>query len=151
MKLSTAAALGIQGVLVLAERHGSGTVTLEEICRARALPRDYMARIFSLLSRAGLVAAVRGKHGGYRLGRDPGAISLLEVIEAVEGPLAMNLCQHSPPRCEEVGCPVRPVWSDIQRRVSSVLAGKTIRDLACGSSQTLAGTLAPAAGKHNES
>ncbi|MHC4716370.1 MAG: RrF2 family transcriptional regulator, partial [Planctomycetota bacterium] len=118
MKLSTASGLGVQGILVLAERYGQGTVTLEEICRARDLPRDYMARIFSLLSRAELIVAVRGKHGGYRLGRSPEAITLLEVIEAIDGPLAMNLCQHDPPLCEEVGCPVRSVWSGIQKKVS---------------------------------
>jgi len=100
MKLSTAASLGIQGVLVLA---GAGTITLDEICRAGELPRDYMARIFSLLTRAGLVVAVRGKNGGYRLGRDPESISLLEVIEAIDGRLALNLCQHDPPQCEQVG------------------------------------------------
>jgi len=150
MKLSTAASLGIQGVLVLAGRHGAGTITLDEICRAGELPRDYMARVFSRLARAGLVVAVRGKNGGYRLGRDPESISLLEVIEAIDGRLALNLCQHDPPQCEQVGCPVRPVWSRIQQRVSDVLASKSIRALACGSAEAPGG-LAPAAQKRGKS
>ena len=129
MKLSTAAGLGVQGMLVLGEHYGKGTITLEQICRARDLPRDYMARIFGLLSRAGLVVAVRGKRGGYRLACEPEAVSLLVIIEAVDGPLAMNLCQHDPPRCEEYSCPVRPVWSKLQKKVADVLGGKTLAEL----------------------
>jgi Rrf2 family protein len=131
MKLSMAAELAVRGIVVLASRHGQKPTPLDEICRLRKLPRDYMTRIFSLLSRAHLVTAIRGKGGGYRLARAPKQITLLEVIEAVEGQLAVNLCQHNPPKCEEEDCRVRPVWADLQKKVRSALASKTLDELIC--------------------
>ena len=126
MKLSMAAEFGIRGILCLAEHYGRGPVTLQKVCRRRKLRKEYLTKIFGLLARANLVDAVRGKGGGYMLARPPSRISLLAVIEAVEGPLAMNLCQHTPPKCEDRNCPVRPVWAELQEKVRSVLAGRTL-------------------------
>ena len=132
MELSTAGEYAIRGMLVLASRHGDGPVNLDEICRVRGLSksREYMTKIFGVLAKADLVTAVRGRGGGYRLARPPKDISLLDVIEAVEGPLALNLCQHDPPQCREPGCPVRPVWDDLQAKVRAALAGKNFAQLA---------------------
>jgi len=131
MNLSMAAELGVRGILVLAARRDGRPVPLAEVCRERKLNRNYMTRIFGLLCRADLVTAVRGKGGGYRLARDPRRISLLEVIEAVEGPLALNLCQHHPPKCTQPKCRVRPVWTDLQKKVRTALASKTLDQLVC--------------------
>lgn len=128
MKLSMAAELGVRGILTLAEEYGRGPVPLDEICRRRDLPKEYVAKIFTSLTRAGLVDAVRGKGGGHFLAKPPKEITLLEVIEAIEGPLATNLCQHTPPKCEEVDCPVRPVWNEIQEQVRALLASKHLSD-----------------------
>ena len=126
MQLSMAAELAVRGSAVLAARHGNGPVSLKEICRSRNLARDYLTKIFVSLSRAGIVRAVRGKGGGFVLARRPDQISVLEVIEAVEGPLALNLCQHDPPQCDEVDCPLRPVWQELQEVVRSKLSGVTL-------------------------
>jgi len=131
MQLSMAAELAVRGILVLAGRSGDGPVPLEAICLERKLPRDYLTKIFGALKRAHLVRAIRGKGGGYVLGRPPSEISLLAVIEAVEGPLAMNLCQHDPPQCDETNCRVRPIWTEIQEKVRSVLASRTLDELVC--------------------
>ena len=101
---------------------------LEEVCRRRDLPKEYLAKIFASLTRAGLVDAVRGKGGGHFLARSPEEISLLDVIEAIEGPLATNLCQHTPSKCAEEDCPVRPVWNEIQEQVRTLLASKHLSD-----------------------
>ena len=133
MQLSTAAEFAVRGALVLAGRYGQGPVPLAEICRLRDLEgsKDYMIKIFGLLTRAGLVRAIRGKGGGYVLGRDPADITLLHVVEAVEGPLALNLCQHDPPRCEEVNCPLRPVWKRLQKTIRSTLSSVTLDRFVC--------------------
>ncbi|KKK68026.1 hypothetical protein LCGC14_2948190 [marine sediment metagenome] len=131
MKLSMAAELAVRGIMVLTSRHGNGTVPMAEICRARDLPRDYMTRIFAMLSRANLVSSIRGKGGGYRLAREPDQITLLDVIEAVQGPLALNLCQQQPPQCDEEDCPVEPVWRDLQQQVQVALKSKTLAQLVC--------------------
>ncbi len=128
MRLSMAAELGIRGILTLAQEHGQGPIPLDEICRRRDLPKEYLAKIFTSLTRAGLVDAVRGKGGGHFLAKPPEEITLLEVIEAIEGPLATNLCQHTPSRCKEVDCPVRPVWSEIQDKIRALLGSKHLSD-----------------------
>ena len=99
---------------MVAERHGEGPITLKSICAERDLPKQYLVKLFSLLTKADIITAVRGKRGGYVLSREPDRISLLEVIEAIEGPVALNHCQHTPPRCNEVGCPMRTMWCDLQ-------------------------------------
>ena len=130
MKLSMGTQLAVRGILALAGQDDSRPVPLKEICRLRSLPHDNMTRIFSLLSRARLVVAVRGKHGGYRLARPASDITLLEVHEAVEGSLALNLCLEDPPQCDREDCPMREVWRDLQEQVRAALAEKTLEDFA---------------------
>ncbi len=131
MRLSMAAELAVRGILVLADSYGQGPIPLDEICERRNLPKQYLTKIFAMLARANLVDPVRGKGGGHALTRPPDEITLLEVVEAVEGPLAVNLCQHTPPKCDVLGCPVRPVWAEIQESIRGVLASKRLSDLAC--------------------
>ena len=136
MKLTVAAELAVRGVLVLAERFGTEPVPLGRICELRDLPREYMTKIFASLARADLITAVRGKHGGYRLARPPKDISLLEIIEAVEGPIALNFCQHNPPQCDREDCPVRPVWSELQEIIRDKLASASLADCVVAGGQT---------------
>ena len=131
MKLSMAAELAVRGMITLCSHHGDGPVPLEEICRSRALPKDYMIKIFGTLGRANLVSAVRGKKGGYVLGRLPKEITLLDIVEAIEGPIAVNLCQYDPPRCDQDNCAVRPIWTKLQKEVREALGGQTLADLVC--------------------
>ncbi len=132
MKLTPAAELAVRGVLVLADEYGQGPTTLAEVCRRRGLPREYLTKIFASLSRSGLITPIRGKGGGYVLARSPGSISLLEVIEAVEGPIALNFCQQDPPQCQQDHCPVRPIWTDIQEYIRTKLGAHSLADLAQG-------------------
>jgi Rrf2 family protein len=126
MRLSPAAELSIRGTLVLAEEYGQGPVSLDNICARRALPKQYLVKLFASLTRAGLISPVRGKHGGYLLMREPGQISVLEVIEAVEGPIVLNYCMHDPPQCDREGCPMRGVWGELQDTIRQKLASMTL-------------------------
>ncbi len=132
MKLTPAAEFAVRGVLVLAEHGGEKPVTLEAICTRRELPKQYLVKIFSSLNKAGIITPVRGKRGGYLLARDPADITVLDVIEAVEGPIALNLCQHDPPKCQEYHCPLRPVWADLQHYIRSKLGAMTLADCVNG-------------------
>ena len=116
----------MRGALVLAERSGQGPVTLEAICSQRDLSRQYLVKIFPALVKAGIVTPIRGKGGGYLLARSPDDITLLDVIEAVEGPIVLNLCQHDPPRCDRLECALRSVWADIQTDIRSRLGSLTL-------------------------
>ena len=128
MKVSAAAELAVRGAIVLAEKYGRGPITLDQICARRDLPKQYLVKIFASLTRAGLVMPIRGKNGGYMLARTPSRISLLNIIEAVEGPLAMNYCQQDPPQCQEEDCPMRSVWAELQHAVHDRLAAFTLAD-----------------------
>jgi len=143
MKVSPAAELAIRGILVLAENGGmNGPVTLARICEERKLPRQYLAKIFGTLARAGLVTPIRGKRGGYELGRPAEEITILDVIEAVEGPIALNFCQHSPPKCDNPRCALRPLWNELQKllreRLGSVTLAACVDDCRCGLKQSVA-------------
>jgi len=133
MKLAPAAEFAVRGVLLLAERYGQGPIPLRTICNERDLPKEYLSKIFASLARAGLVEPVRGKHGGYVLGREPEEINVLEVIEAVGGPIALNLCQHTPPRCDDERCHLRKVWGRLQKIFCETLAGVSLADCVAGS------------------
>ncbi|HUT61314.1 MAG TPA: Rrf2 family transcriptional regulator [Phycisphaerae bacterium] len=127
MRLSFAAELGVRGMLVLSKHYGEGPVTLDAICSERDLPKQYLTKIFGSLTRADLVSSIRGKRGGYMLTREPGRITLLEVVEAVEGPIVLNFCQHIPPQCDRKGCRIRPIWRQLQRTIRDRLGSMTLR------------------------
>ncbi len=128
MKLSVAAELAIRGTVALAARHGREPVTLDTICSDGELPKQYLTKIFASLVRDGLIVPVRGKRGGYLLARPPERITLLDIVQAVEGPLAVNRCQGSPPKCNKTRCPIRGLWSDLQATIARKLSGTTLRD-----------------------
>lgn len=134
MKLSAAAEYAIRGILVLAERYGQGPVTLDEVCARRGLQKQkqYLTKLFALLSRSGLIQPVRGKGGGYMLAKPPPEISLLNVIESIEGTLILNFCQSTPPQCEELSCNIRIVWDDLQKTMRSKLQAVTLKDCLSG-------------------
>lgn len=132
MRLSPAAELAVRGVLVLAEHHGEGPVSLKTICTTRSLPKQYLVKLFALLAKADIVTPVRGKGGGFIMARDPKGITLLEVIEAVEGPIALNFCQHSPPKCEAGACSIRKVWSELQDIFKKKLDAVTVAQCLSG-------------------
>ncbi len=136
MRLSPAAELAIRGTVVLASEYGNGPATLESICSQRDLPRQYLVKIFASLARAGLVTPVRGKNGGYLLARSPEQINLLQVIEAVEGPLALNYCQQDPTQCDEQQCPIRSVWGELQDTMRAKLGEMTLADCTNRTSQS---------------
>jgi len=109
----------------LARNYHNGPVPMATICREQDLPRQYMLKIFAALARAGYVRTTRGKGGGFVLAHPPADISILNIIEAIEGPLALNLCQNEPSRCrwDQHNCTVKPLWDDLQQTAIHKLGG----------------------------
>lgn len=126
MRLSPAAEFAVRGIVILAEHYGEGPVTLKAICSVRDLPKQYLVKLFASLAKADLVTPVRGKRGGYMISRAPAEITLLEVIEAIEGPIALNFCQHDPPKCDREDCPLRETWAELQEIVRDRLGKVTL-------------------------
>ena len=115
-------------MLVLAEHDGEGPVNLATICQERPMSKQYLAKIFGQLSRASLITPIRGKHGGYELARSLDQTFILDIIEAVEGPVALNLCQQEPPKCDELDCGLRCVWRELQKTFREKLGSISLRD-----------------------
>lgn len=122
---------GIRTVLYLTLSGPERWVPGEEICRTQEIPTTFLAKITRPLLKRGILSAVRGVGGGFRLGRPPDTISLLEVIETLQGPLHFNKCLMGPGTCDREGvCPVHPVWKQIKDGTERILAMWTFSDLA---------------------
>ena len=112
---------------------GSGSVAARELAETERLPADYVEQILLRLRRAGLVESVRGAKGGYFLARDPGAISVRDVMSASERQTFEVNCDSHPVDAERCSpgstCSIRPVWHALQQRVDELLASITLADL----------------------
>ena len=86
---TTKSAYGLDAVLDLARRYGSGLVQVKDIAERHGIPAPYLVQILNLLVHAGLIRAVRGQQGGYELARNPQTITLMSVLEVLEGPLKL--------------------------------------------------------------
>lgn len=111
----------IRCVLHLAQKKGE-TIMVNEIASEREIPKSFLAKILQKLAKAGIVESLRGVKGGFRLAKKPSAISLLEVVEAMEGSVAMNICAVDKKACGfSSTCVVHPVWVDIRHDVEEHL------------------------------
>lgn len=89
-----------------------------------------VAKLLRLLGRAGLVQAARGVHGGYRLAREPSAISVADIVAAVEGPVAVTECAGAGSCCAiEHHCGVRGHWRSINTAIERALASVTLAQM----------------------
>jgi Rrf2 family protein len=102
-----------------------------ELAAAAECPEQFLSKVLQNLTRAGLVTSHRGNTGGFELPRNHRAASILEVVEAVEGPLRLNLCLTSGHACERQSwCPAHTVWAEAQNAMADVLQKATIAALA---------------------
>jgi Rrf2 family protein len=112
---------GLRAMVHLASIPAGTVVPFREIAREMDVPEDFLAKILKVLVDQGLVRSARGPHGGYTLGRPASEISFLEVIEAVEGPVALNVCLDGDDACGRSGsCTMVAVWREGQDRMLDV-------------------------------
>jgi Rrf2 family protein len=115
----------------LAAQPPEAIVRTEDLGRRTGVPHAYLAKIIQALAHAGLVRTQRGTRGGIVLLEEPRAITLRQVIEAVEGPISLNRCLVRPGMCpRDRFCPVHPVWARIQEIVIRELDSVCLKDLA---------------------
>ena len=121
----------IRGMVYLASQQPDRVVLVGEIARAMDVPPQFLAKIFQQFGKLGLVRAFRGSGGGFQLSRPPGEITLLEIVEAVEGPIMPNRCVMSKGVCSrDRVCPVHPVWKKLQANMRETLGAVTLKDLS---------------------
>src|ERR1700751_244813 len=101
--------------------------TAAAVAAETRLPRATVARLLKALARAGLVTATRGPSGGYRLARAAKAISVAEVIAAIDGDIGLTQCSVHVVECARTTyCPTRPHWAAINRAVGQALAAVSL-------------------------
>ncbi len=131
MELTRKGEYAIRGIVYLASRPMDQVCLLSEIAAAVDVPQTFLAKIFQQFSKIGLVRSYRGTGGGFMLGRAPEKITLLEVVEAVEGPIIPNRCVIGSGECDRsTSCRVHPVWLKVQDQVRATLAETTLKELA---------------------
>ena len=132
MMVSTRGRYALRVLVDLAERDGGSYITLREIAERQEISEKYLESIVKELVRAGILEGLRGKGGGYRLGRAPEQIGVLEVLDRMEGTLAPVAClaEDSKPCARAENCRTLPLWEGLNKVVRDYLKGFTIRDLA---------------------
>jgi len=114
----------------LARRNPGQRAMIDEVSRQERIPKSFLAKIFQHLAKAGLVRSVRGSRGGFALLKSPAEISVLQVIEAVEGKIVFQRCRMDKPDCEHAGgCALCGLFERAQDGIKEVLTRTTLRDL----------------------
>jgi len=135
MKISAKADYAVRAMIVLARRHTRGPepVKTEEMARAAGVPAKFLEAILAQLKREGLVTSKRGAEGGYRLTRSPDALSVADILRAVDGPLAL-VAGHTP---SEISYPpetaaLSTVWTEAEQVLTETLEAATLDRLSRG-------------------
>jgi FeS assembly SUF system regulator len=133
MRLSSLADYAVV-MMSAAARHcgGIGRLNATSLAEETGLPLPTVQKLVSKLSAAGLIESQRGTGGGFRLSRPPATISLADIIEAIEGPIAMTSCvdHGSHDCCVEGSCKVKPHWNAVNGAVRGALAGVSLVQLS---------------------
>lgn len=130
MQITRQADYAVRAVLHLAKVGGTERSATSAIAREQNIPPSFLAKIISQLSIAGLLHTSRGARGGVILARDPKDITLLEVVEAIDGPIQLNECVGDSGACMfDKACPIKPVWCDAQEELVRRLKATNFADL----------------------
>jgi Rrf2 family protein len=131
MQITRAAEYAIRGVLYLSLQPEGAVCLLSEISERQDIPPSFLSKIFQNLARAGYVNSTRGTGGGFTLGKSPDDITLLDIVEAIDGQISLNVCLNAGATCDKKpGCAVHAVWSDAQRYMVDLLKKNTFATLA---------------------
>jgi Rrf2 family protein len=132
LKLTKKADYGLIALRHLASAR-RGTASAKDIAEAYRIPLPLLSKVLQKLARAGLLASEQGTNGGYRLSRDAGEISTLEVIRTIDGPIILTHCftEHDQAiECDQSSlCPVREPLRKVHEGILRLLSGITIADL----------------------
>jgi len=131
LRISRKIDYGLRAMIYLASIAQESVVPFREIARQMDVPEDFLAKILKTLVDQGIVRSTRGPHGGYRLARPAESINVLEIIEAAEGPVAINVCLDDDDACgRQPICNMSAVWREGQERMLDVFRRTSLSSLA---------------------
>ena len=131
MRLSTRGRYGTRLMVDLAQHYADGPIPLAEIAKRQDLSAKYLEQLIILLKGNGLIRSTRGRRGGYMLARKPEEINLGEIIETLEGRLAIVDCVTDPELCDRSPeCPTRGIWVGMTDILKKQLFSLNLQDVA---------------------
>lgn len=131
MQLTRAADYAVRVMIHMAGLPAGSRASRSDLATAAQCPEQFLSKVLQSLTRAGLVISHRGNTGGFELPVNHRGASLLQIVEAVEGPIRLNICLNGDHGCERQSwCPAHPVWEEAQSAMTQVLRQCTIQALA---------------------
>ena len=130
MKISTKGRYGLRILLDLALHENKMPRMIRDIAGSQQISEKYISRLIIALRRAGMVCSIRGAKGGFRLAKTPEELTLLDVLEVMEGPLSIVDCVHAPKTCtRHENCAVREIWQGVNSEIRETMRKITLRTL----------------------
>ncbi|MEI6776633.1 MAG: Rrf2 family transcriptional regulator [Chloroflexales bacterium] len=131
MRISSKGDYGLRALFDLAQRYGEGPVQSEEIANRQGIPVNYLNQLLITMRRAGLIESLRGPQGGHMLARRPDAITLLDAITVMEGPLlpAEPSREDLMPTQPDDYAMIDTIWQELRGRIEEILGETTLDDL----------------------
>jgi Rrf2 family protein len=117
MQITRQADYAVRAVMYLAQLGPNEKASTSQIAEEKDIPLSFLAKIIAQLSVAGLLQTMRGARGGVTLARAPQEISLLEVVEAIDGPIMLNECVNGSFECSQIDCPMHTIWVEAQENL----------------------------------
>lgn len=133
MQLNQATDYAFRAVLFLVNQPAGEIVTAQTIATQEAIPMRFLLKIMRALAQRGIVQSFRGAEGGYALARPPEKVTLLDVVEALEGPVRINRCLVDRELCNKNGaaqCVIHGALQQVQNKLIQELAGFSFDQLA---------------------
>ena len=131
MQITRQADYAVRAVYHLTKLGPESLAATSQIAEEQHIPPSFLAKIISQLSVAGLLHTSRGARGGVSLARDPEEISLLDVVEAIDGPILLNECVADSAGCDFTeDCPMRPIWCEAQQDLVGKLQNTSFAKVA---------------------
>jgi len=133
MKLSSRGRYGVRAMFELALHYNQGSIPLRSVAGKQDINENYLEQLVASLRKAGLVKSIRGAQGGYMLAKEPGQITVGDIVRVLEGPIAPVECVNEE-NCGEVcqkadECVTKMVWEKLRNKINEVLDETTLEDM----------------------
>jgi Rrf2 family protein len=128
LRISDAASIALHAMVLLANQSGA-PLTAGTIAGRLKVSLNHLSKVLQRLAKVGLVEAVRGRGGGYTLGRAPGRVSLKDIYEAIDGPITSKDCLLGRRICKSKKCILSGLLTSVTREVSDYLANTSLAEL----------------------
>ena len=130
MKISTKGRYGLRILIDLATHDPAKPRLIRDIAQSQQISEKYISRLVIDLRRANLIRSVRGVNGGFHLAKRPEEITLLEILETMEGPISVVDCVRAPEKCKRQHlCPARDIWTELNDGIRELTKKITLDDI----------------------